>query len=324
MTRVCRVLRPLALIVLLVSALAPLQHAAAQDAPPEVTVSIDRTRVTVGDPIQLTVTVKHPANVTVETTSIDDQLGSLEPLGSDPPEDRTVSGGMELRLRYRVAAFHTGPQQVPVITITFTQPDGSQGQVASKAPLDITVQSVIGVGADPTDIKPLKSQISLPAPPSTALVWAAGVAAIAVAVVLLVAGAVLLLRRRRRAVLLPAPSYAEAARAELDRIMALNLIEQGELVEHYRLLGACIRRYLTDRYGFQALALTTGELEQEMERRGVGRWAARLVVGLLSECDAVVYARYRPAATRCEADNAMAYEIVEETDRPVERTAQAV
>lgn len=323
MTGRARLVIAFLLVALLGAGPAPLRHAAAQDAPVEVTVTLDRTRVTVGDPIQLSVTVKHPATVTMQTTSIDDQLGGLEPLSSDPPEDRIVSGGMELRLRYRVAAYHTGAVQLPALTFSYTQPDGSQGQTASK-PIDITVQSVIGAGADPTDIKPLKSQISLPAPASTTLVWVSGAAAVVAAVVLFALGAVLLLRRRRHAVLVPAPSYAAAARGELDRIMALNLLEQGELVEHYRLLGACIRRYITDRFGFQALALTTGELEQEMEERGVGRWAARLVVGLLSECDAVVYARYHPAATRCEADNAMAYEIVEETDRPVERAALAV
>lgn len=313
----------LALLALL-PALAPAWYAAAQDAQPEVTASVDRTRVTVGDPIQLSVVVKHPANVTLQTTSIDDQLGSLEPLGSDPPDDRAVAGGMELRLHYTLAAYHTGAVQLPVLTFDYTLPDGSQGQVATKAPIDITVQSVLGAGAEPTDIKPLKSQISLPAPPSTALVWVAGSLAVVAAVVLLSVGGFFLLRRRHHAVLLPPPSYAEAARVELDRIMALNLVEQGELTEHYRLLAACVRRYLTERFGFQALALTTGELEQEMEARGVGRWAARLVTGLLSECDAVVYALYRPAPTRSEADNAMAYEIVEETDRPAARAAQAV
>jgi hypothetical protein len=96
--------------------------------------------------------------------------------------------------------------------------------------------------------------------------------------------------------------------------MARDLVSTGEVVEHYRLLGACIRRYLTQRFGFPAVALTTGELERYMEARGVERWPARLVVGLLNECDAVIYARYVPAAPRVEADNAMAYEIVDTLD----------
>jgi hypothetical protein len=48
-----------------------------------------------------------------------------------------------------------------------------------------------------------------------------------------------------------------------------------------------------------------------METSGADRFAARLVGGLLEECDSVVYAGYRPAAERRRADLTMAREIVE-------------
>jgi len=96
--------------------------------------------------------------------------------------------------------------------------------------------------------------------------------------------------------------------------MDLRLVEQGELVEHYRLMAICLRRYLTDRFDFRAVALTSGELTRQMEAQGIERWPARLISGLLAECDAVTYARYQPAPARLEADNAMAYEIIDTTD----------
>lgn len=293
-----------------------------QDVPvPEVTVTLDRTRVTVGDLIALTVTIKHATSTTIETTSIDDQLAPLEPLSSDPPEERTSGSGMELRLRYRVAIYRAGDAQLPVLTFTYALADGSKQQVSSKAPVPITVQSVLPDGADPTDIRPLKPQASLPAPASELLIWVAGIGGIVLALSAVGALSYLLLRRRRRPLFVPAPSAVDLARAELDRIMALRLLENGELVEQYRLIAICIRRYLTERFGFAAVALTTGELERQMEARGIARWPARLISGLLSECDAVTYARYVPAPARSEADSAMAYEILDETEpagaRPV-------
>jgi hypothetical protein len=48
-----------------------------------------------------------------------------------------------------------------------------------------------------------------------------------------------------------------------------------------------------------------------MIRLGVDRWQVRVAGGLLAQCDAVVYARYRPAAERADADLTAAYEIVE-------------
>ena len=72
-----------------------------------------------------------------------------------------------------------------------------------------------------------------------------------------------------------------------------------------------MRSYLTDRFGFPAFALTTTELQERMVRQGLDRWQARLVGGLLNQCDAVVYASYRPARERADADLTAAYEIVE-------------
>lgn len=82
-------------------------------------------------------------------------------------------------------------------------------------------------------------------------------------------------------------------------------------VAAYRKLASSVRAVISERYGLAAYALTTGELQGRMEARGIDRWQARLVGGLLQECDAVVYAGYRPAGERRQADITMAREIVE-------------
>ncbi len=48
-----------------------------------------------------------------------------------------------------------------------------------------------------------------------------------------------------------------------------------------------------------------------MLKRGLDRWQVRVASGLLEQCDAVVYAQYRPAPERADADLTAAYEIVE-------------
>lgn len=287
---------------------------------PQVSVSLDKTKVTVGDPIHLTVTVRHAQNVTIDTTSIDDQLGPFEPLGSEPPEERAAGSAVELRLRYTIAVYHTGPQLLPQLTFAYTS-GGAQAQATSSGPVRVTVDSVVPAGETPADIKPLKPQGTLPAPASLQAVWAGAIALVVFAAVAIGAGVWLLARRARRPAAVPAPSSAELARAELERIVALDLPAHGALVEHYRLLGGCIRRYLTDRFGFPAQQLTSSELAAAMQASGVSRWAARLVSGLLSECDNVVYARYTPAEPRLAADNAMAFEIVDTAEGTVEPAA---
>ena len=82
-------------------------------------------------------------------------------------------------------------------------------------------------------------------------------------------------------------------------------------VAAYRALSATVRESLTSRYGFPARALTTRELIARMQDEGVDRWQARLVAGLLENCDSVVYAGYYPAPDRRRADHSMAEEILE-------------
>ena len=47
---------------------------------------------------------------------------------------------------------------------------------------------------------------------------------------------------------------------ELDRIKSLGLIEKGEIKQFHILISDAVRRYLEDRYGVDALEMTTWEL----------------------------------------------------------------
>jgi hypothetical protein len=193
--------------------------------------------------------------------------------------------------------------------------DAAGNPATATAPaIPISVASVVPPGESPTDVRDLKPQLGVPggAPAYLRPALTATAAAIVVGLALVLARA---LRRRRHAPTPagPPPLPEDEARAELERIAALRLPEGGAPKEHYRLLGSCIRRYLTGRYGFPAFALTTAELEEQMVGRGVDRWQARLVAGLLQECDGVRYGQYVPAAARADADLTAAFEIVEMT-----------
>jgi hypothetical protein len=286
---------------------------AQQPSPLTVDVTLDRSHATVGDPIGLIIVLRYDNGVQVNTDGIEDQFGPFEALSGEPPADRrNANGSGEIKLQYKVAAYRTGPTELPALTIAYGA--GGQSASVSTAPITFTVDSVIPPGDKATEIRPLKPQIEIPLPSSAALRRSLGAAA----GVLLVAVLALILWRRLRykpVMLAPVeplePTLEAEARAELDRIVAEQYLAQGDYRTHYALVAACIRRYLTERYGFQASALTTAQLPERMVLRGVGRWRARLVAGLLAECDAVHYAHYLPAAARAEADLQMAYEVVD-------------
>lgn len=310
------ILKRLPALVVVLAALLPYgpQAAAQQPEPLTVEAVLDRDQVTVGDRIVLTLTVRTAAAVQVDTPSIPALPADLEMLEVLPPQEEVQPDGQRLLVwRYVLAAFAPGQVQVPPISIGYRA--GGSSSVVSSRPIAITVESVIPPGAVVEDIRDLKGQLDIPGAPLLPWRPLTTAAAVALAALALAAGVRSFQHRRRLWRLAPPPSAPslspeETARAELDRLRASPLLEQGEYTTLYGLLGRCIRRYLQDRYDFPATALTTPELEATMVARGMDRWQARLVAGLLAECDAVTYARYLPAPARLEGDLRLAYEIV--------------
>jgi hypothetical protein len=98
---------------------------------------------------------------------------------------------------------------------------------------------------------------------------------------------------------------------ELPGLRAAESVIDTDPVSAYRVMSSVVKTELARRYNLRATALTTNELRRRLEDGGIDRWQARLVGGLLEECDAVIYAGYRPAPERRQADLTMAREIVE-------------
>jgi hypothetical protein len=294
---------------------------AAAQSPITMEAAIDRDVVTVGDRIHVTVTISLPADAQSDLTSLETQFGDLELLLVSLPQDTVGSDGQrQVVAGFDVAAYRTGPTQLPALSLTARLPDGTNATATSQ-PIPIRVESVIPPGENPTDVRDLKPQISYPLVSGLS---GQRIAMIVAALALAVVAALLAWRwlRRPPPVVVPLPAQAPSpeavARAELDRIAGLGLLEQGEIKQFHALLAACIRRYLTARYHFPAFAMTTTELKRYMGDFGVGRWQARLVAGLLTESDAVNFAQYVPAATRCEQNLEMAYRIVDAGEPAIE------
>ena len=228
------------LLVLLVAlaALAPHRALAAPPEPVTVRASVDRDRVTVGDRVTLTILVEHDEGLTLDTLEGASTFGAFEVLAAEPPRERPLGAGRtETTLVFTVAAFRTGDLEVPAIAVPYSDAAGNAATATAPA-IPITVASVIPPGESPTDVRDLKPQLGVPggAPAYLRPTLTAAVAAVAVGLALVLARA---LRRRRRA---PAPAGPpplpeDEARAELERIAALRLPEEGAPKEHYRLLG---------------------------------------------------------------------------------------
>ena len=98
----------------------------------------------------------------------------------------------------------------------------------------------------------------------------------------------------------PAPDVLAGAEALLET----------DAAGAYRAISSAVRHVLGERYEFPAQSLTAAELETRMAGAGVDGWEERMARELLRECDAVVYAGYRPVVERRVADLRIAREII--------------
>lgn len=257
------------------------------------TAAVDRTTITLGDPVQLTVVVEAAPGYQVDDPILPATLGALEVLETQAAQLLALpSGATRLAFRYRVTAFALGEHEIPSIDVPYAGPAGQRG-VARTAPLAIAVESVVRPVDDTSDIKPLKPQLVLPGTqPLAARAAMAGAAVVAVAIPALVVFR--LMRRRERAALAETRAApGQRALEELQRLAELRLPEQGRAAEHYELMAACVRRYALERFGLSP-GRTARELRGELVRAGVDRDTVALIFDVLREGEVVRYRKHVP------------------------------
>jgi hypothetical protein len=269
-------------------------------------------RVTIGDRFHYVITL-NAVNGTKAGLAPGALPAEFELIGQPKTTSKSIGDGQsEMTLDVEIAAFAIGELQIPPLTLDFEEPDGRKGTVQTPAGR-ISVSSVLPANGSQIQPRDLKPQLEIGSGNST------GTFLLAMALVLiLLAVIVALIIRSMRKKPVPAPVVVDTmemgpedrARAILEAAGA-EFGRDRDFVAYYGTIAVTVRNYLTERYGFHAFALTTVELRSEMNRRGIDRWQSRLIDGLLTQCDAAVYARYEPALERAGHDLNAAYEIIE-------------
>ncbi|GIW13595.1 MAG: hypothetical protein KatS3mg062_1034 [Tepidiforma sp.] len=297
-------MRALAAAALAIAFLSAAVHARQSS---EIEVTLEPSSARIGDHLQLTVRLILPPGQSPEFAPGTAGWGAVELVSLQPPrQSGTSAAGTAWVLEATVAPFALGDLAFsPTIAVV----SGSEVRTVDPSPVTVAVLPTLLPDA-PLELSPLPPPVVI-AGAESPLLRPALAAAAAAAGLLLVALALTLIRRlsRRPA---PVPGPPPPADPALPGLLAAESAIDTDPVAAYRALGSAVRAELARRFGIPATALTAAELRARLESAGADRWVARLAGGLLEECDAVVYAGYRPAPERRRADLAMAYELVGE------------
>lgn len=278
--------------------------------------------LTLGDRFELHLEIAHDPDTELAFPR-QAQAGDIDVIDVSTPATRNEGDRLVTEVTYELAAFNVGPLLVGPIAVDLLDAGGQTIQQLTIDPQPIDVLSTAGNNQSVLQLRDIEGQYVPPEATSARAQPYLIAAAIAVGVILLALAAVFIWRRLRQpAAASPGLSPEEQAAADLEDLASQGLLA-GRPSENYSRLSRAVRTYLASRYGFPALSSSTREIEREMLARGLDRWQARLVSGLLSECDDVVFAGYQPAPERAESDITLAYQIVEMTEQPDRTPAPA-
>ncbi|MCF6147855.1 MAG: protein BatD [Candidatus Kuenenia sp.] len=292
----------------------------------EVTASVDKNDVTIGDKIKLVIQVKWQGNVNIKIPDLGDSIGefSVKNAGETKEIAKEKDGSRIVERSYILSSYRTGLQTIPSMKIGYKE-DGSREGVAVTDEIEINIKGILTEGEEAADIRDIAPPVDVDKNYKRLFQWiSTGVAAI-----LLCFSVYWLLKKRKKAgrvqteVVKKLPH--EKAYELLEILSKENLIEQGLVKEYYYRITNILRHYIEDRFGLSAPERTTEEFLVEMAYTNkLNNEHKKLIQVFLGKCDMVKYAKYGPSLLESKETYHLAKRLIDETKAELEEKKEEV
>ncbi|OGS34309.1 MAG: hypothetical protein A2293_13540 [Elusimicrobia bacterium RIFOXYB2_FULL_49_7] len=272
----------------------------------ELSRSVDRTSLTLGEPLVLTVTAVKKSGEKLMFPNPESAFGDFELLDKRSREEPAGERVRESH-EYRLTVFKLGKVQIPSLKV-MNSSDTADAHITE--PVEVIVKKV--TVADTSDIVDNYGQENLGYGPFFYLI-------ILATLLVLGLGVYWLDRRFRKKkteltaatkIVLPPEVQFEK---ELAALLAERLPEKGEIKAFYLKLSEILRRYLGARYHFYALESTTTELLAALQLVNIDGPILRQVEKFCDMNDPVKFAKWIPPVSECETLIVLTREIVNKT-----------
>ncbi|HTL48497.1 MAG TPA: hypothetical protein VL688_10615 [Verrucomicrobiae bacterium] len=284
---------------------------AAPDGSISVKAELDKAFITIGDPVQYTVTIRHAPDVLVLSNipyppADVFKIKKIEEFSND-------DGGYKVEgKKFNLTTFQLGEFILDPIVIEY-RAKGAEVQKIQTARIFLTVKSVAGDKVK-TDIRGIKSIVSIPK-------QVLGLILVGLLVLALLLIPVIRRWLRKRALQPKAPerilSAEEAALVELNKLFDSDLLRLGKIKDYYFRLSEILRIYLEKRHNITAIESTTFEILQLLKQKDISGQLRNKIKEVLEFADLAKFAKWRPEPAEVITFNKRSKEIIEEST-PVE------
>ena len=270
-------------------------------------------QLNVGDPIELSLSVTHPADTHAIMPDLAGEWGPFLINSQSAPVTQANGDGTETTSQVIDARlFAPGSFTTPPVVIGLTDSAGQISEVLAQ-PLTVDITSVLVEGD--SELRDIKPQAELPY--VNILLW--GLAALIIA---LIVGLVFLivrhLKARRALVAIDNRLPHEVALDELDRIEGLHLPDTGLFKEHYTLVSDTLRIYMEKRVNVPMMERTTAEIQYGLKQTDLEPSVTGHFLSVLDVSDLVKFSKFSPEEASAYGILTSARQIVQATILVVE------
>lgn len=251
----------------------------------DITSSVDREKLTVGDKLSLTLIAKNSKNIQVEFPDKPGDIGQFTFVKALPHKGSNGRAG----ITYVLSIFDPGTYILPEVQVKYRKQGENDWRVFNTKRLSVEVSSLLK--GNEKDIRDIKGLINLPSRIGIIILLIILLMA-AIGIIIFIKSGGKLLNINQKKELKPPHIIAYE---ELERLKAEDLPGKGKVREYYFALSDIIRHYLENRFMYKAPEMTTEEFLDFIKRAPELKNEERPILKkFLTNCDMVKFARYSP------------------------------
>ncbi|MCF7810407.1 hypothetical protein K9N50_05420 [bacterium] len=279
----------------------------------QVQVELEPRKITVGDPVELTLSMPIPSGASVILP---------DPESFAPTEiiklDTLRFGKDNISVRYTISAFESGKIELKELPVIFSYENKNDTLKVNAG--SIVVESVLDPADSSMEIKDIH--------PPVKLFWlfrdVLPYLIVIISIIIIVIAAWLIRRRIKikRGEIVPVgppppPPHVTALR-RLEDLRIKKLWQNGFLKEYYSELTEIVKEYIGGRYSINAPEMTTYELLEVKNKWAANDDGFRQVKRILTSGDLVKFARYKADPSENETNLNYAFSYVDLTKSAIE------